>query len=284
MLGRPFGSSPDGFFFYRRSCKRVVLNEAGAEMDDSTEAQMVTEPPPPRVPIFNLPGVVLASLGLLAAIYAVQLFVLSDQAVEWTFFNFGFIPLRYVTPLSQQGPQLFWTPVSYSLLHGGLEHLLFNGLWLMAFGAPVARRIGTARYLIFWLLSAIASAALHAALNWGAPTLLIGASGVVSGLMGAACRFAFPPERRMPLPAHLNRRLSIGEAFRSRTVVMFMLFWFVGNILIAVGVPLIGDSAQPIAWDAHIGGFVFGFFLFALFDRKPPEMPPTLETSDILQS
>ncbi|MGO7726397.1 hypothetical protein ACC675_37930, partial [Rhizobium ruizarguesonis] len=50
--------------------------------------------------------------------------------------------------------------------------------------------------------------------------------------------------------------------------------WLVGNALIAVGIPLFGDSDQPIAWDAHIGGFVFGFLLFSLFDRAP--RPPDI--------
>jgi membrane associated rhomboid family serine protease len=256
------------------------------EMDDSVEPHQAIEPraKPPRTPVFNLPGVVLATLALLAAIYAVQALILSDSGIDELFFDFGFIPLRYATSLSEQGPQLFWTPLTYSLLHGNLEHILFNGLWLMAFGAPVARRIGRVRYIVFWVLASTASAALHAALNWGDPTVLIGASGVVSGLMGAACRFAFPSERRVGLPTHLNPRLSIAETFRSRTVVMFMLFWFVGNILIAVGIPLIGDAGQPIAWDAHIGGFIFGFLLFSLFDRPLPEVPDSSDKSDILQS
>ncbi|KRB53288.1 hypothetical protein ASE04_06885 [Rhizobium sp. Root708] len=251
-------------------------------MDDSVEPQATAEPPSPqRTPIFNLPGPVLASIAVLVAIYAVQALLLSEAATDWLFFNFGFIPLRYATALAEQGPQLYWTPVTYSLLHGGVEHIVFNGLWLMAFGAPVARRIGVARYVVFWVLSAIASAALHAGLNWGGATVLIGASGVVSALMGAACRFAFPPERRPPGPAHLNPRLSIPLALRSRTVAMFILFWFAGNILIAVGIPLIGTSDQPIAWDAHIGGFAFGFLLFAFFDRAPSE---DQDNSDVLQS
>jgi membrane associated rhomboid family serine protease len=255
-------------------------------MDDSVEPHQAIEPPakPPRTHVFNLPGAILATMALLAVIYAVQTLILSDSGVEALFFDFGFIPLRYVTSLSEQGPQLFWTPLTYSLLHGNLEHILFNSLWLMAFGAPVARRIGWVRYTVFWVLSSAASAALHAALNWGDPTVLIGASGVVSALMGAACRFAFPSERRTALPAHLNPRLSIVQTFRSRTVVMFMLFWFLGNILIAVGIPLIGDAGQPIAWDAHIGGFVFGFLLFSLFDRPLPDIPDISDEPDILQS
>lgn len=255
-------------------------------MDDTNEPHQPTEPAakPPRTPVFNLPGAIVATIGLLAVIYAGQTLLLSDSGVDALFFDFGFIPLRYITPLSEQGPQLFWTPLTYSLLHGSIEHILFNGLWLMAFGAPVARRIGWVRYTVFWVLAAVASAALQAVLNWGDAAVLIGASGVVSALMGAACRFAFPSERRVTVPAHLNPRLSIAEALRSRTVVMFMLFWFAGNLLIAVGVPLIGDTGQPIAWEAHIGGFVFGFLLFSLFDRPPPELPSVSEEADILQS
>lgn len=74
--------------------------------------------------------------------------------------------------------------MTYSFLHGGIEHILFNGLWLMAFGAPVLRRIGTVRFVLLWCISAAVSAFGHAALNWGDVTVLIGASGVVSALMG----------------------------------------------------------------------------------------------------
>jgi membrane associated rhomboid family serine protease len=236
--------------------------------------QTAFDRPERRTPVFNLPPVLTASLALLIAIYLVQTLLLSDDTLDWLFFTFGFVPGRYVTPLSQQGWEWLWTPVTYSLLHASIEHILFNGLWLMAFGAPVARRIGAPRYILFWILSAIVSAALNAALHWGEMTLLIGASGVVSALMGGACRFAFPHERRRGTQeAHLNPRLSIGEALRSRTVFMFMLFWFLTNILIAFGIPLIGDGSQEIAWDAHVGGFLFGFLFFAFFDPMVPTMP-----------
>ena len=262
------------------------MNEQTAEPTKAPEPPEVQPPArPPRVPVFNLPPALFFSLCLLIAIYAVQTLVLSDDAVSWLFFTFGFVPARYVIPLSQQGPELFWTPVTYSLLHGSVQHIVFNGFWLMAFGAPAGRRIGTLRFVLFWILSSVASAALHAALNWGDISLLIGASGVISGLMGAACRFAFPSERRPMLPTHLNARLSILEALKSRTVVIFMLLWLVGNALIAVGIPLVGDSDQEIAWDAHIGGFVFGFFLFSLFDRAPHPPEEAAEADkDLLQS
>lgn len=227
---------------------------------------------PQRNPIFNLPPALTWTLGLLIVIFAIQSLLLPDDMLDWFYVTFGFIPARYVTPLSEQGLEWLWTPVTYSLLHANIEHILFNGLWLMAFGAPVVRRIGTTRYVILWILSAIASAALNAAIHWGGDAPLIGASGVVSALMGAACRFAFPSpgHGRRGQEAHLNPTLSITEALRSRSVVMFILFWLFGNILIAVGIPLIGDGSQQVAWDAHVGGFLFGFLLFSFFDRQPP--------------
>lgn len=252
------------------------------KVEPQSEVELLAEPQ--REPVFNLPGSVLASLAILVAIYAVQTLLLSDNTVDWLFFNFGFIPLRYAASLAEQGLQPFWTPLTYSLLHGNIEHIVFNGLWLMAFGTPVARRIGTARYLIFWVFSSAAAAALHLGLNWGSPAPLVGASGVISGLMGAACRFAFPPERRPNQAAHLNPRLSVVETFRSRTVLMFIIFWFAGNILIASGVPIFGGEGQDIAWDAHIGGFLFGFLLFPLFDRAPPAQPVISEQTETLQS
>lgn len=227
--------------------------------------------PQQRVPVFNLPTGILAALAVLGAIYAAQSLFLSASAAEWLAVTFGFLPLRYIYPLSEQAYEWLWTPVTYSLLHGSLEHLAFNGLWLAAFGTPVVRRIGNLRFVVFWIASSAAGAAVHAGVNWGQPTIMIGASGVVSALMGAACRFAFGSSGRAV--SHYTgtqpARLSIGETLSLRTVRVFIIFWFLGNIAIALGLPLFGDLAGTIAWDAHIGGFLFGFLLFGLFDPVP---------------
>ncbi len=221
-----------------------------------------------REPVFNLPAGILALLALLGAIYFVQSVLLTPDMVDWMTVEFGFTPIRYVYPLSQQGYEWLWTPVTYSLLHGGLEHLAFNGLWLAAFGTPVLRRIGLPRFLMLWAVSSAAGAAFHAAFNWGQPTFLIGASGAVSAFMGAACRFAFGGRAR-EAASHLGYnppRLTIVDALRQKTVRVFILVWFVGNLVIAFGVPLFGDIGAAVAWDAHIGGFLLGFLCFGLFD------------------
>lgn len=237
-----------------------------------TQPERAGGPPlePRREPVFNLPRGILVSIVLLAAIYAVQSLLLSPAMTELFLVSFGFSPLRYVFPLSEQGFEWLWTPVSYSLLHGSIEHLAFNSLWLAAFGTPVYRRIGPSRYVVFWGLSAIAGAALHAVVNWGAPSLMIGASAVVSALMGAACRFAFSPAARIARvhPAFPVPRLGILQALGERTVLVFTAAWLFGNVAIAVGLPLFGEMSAAIAWDAHIGGFLFGFLFFAFFDRR----------------
>ncbi len=226
---------------------------------------------PARAPMVNLPPLLLGLLGLLIGIFLIENYLLDDEARYRLLFELAFTPLRYVYPLSSQGMEWLWTPVTYSLLHGGFEHLVFNGLWLAAFGAPVLRRLGSFRFLLFWALSAAAAAFFHAFLNWGQETILVGASGVISALMAAACRFAFPSVGGGlgRADTHLLPRQGPLEALRNRTVLAFTLLWFAGNILIAVGIPLIGDDVGPIAWDAHIGGFLFGYLLFDLFDPLP---------------
>ncbi|WP_246617841.1 rhomboid family intramembrane serine protease [Rhizobium populisoli] len=234
----------------------------GPERD---EGERETSPP-----VFNLPRSIVVTLALLIVIFVVQEYLLDADMRAYFVITFAFTPVRYIYPLADQGFEWLWTPFTYSLLHGGIEHIVFNSLWLMAFGAPVARRFGALRYTLFWIFSAVAAAFFHAALNWGDQTLLIGASGVVSGLMGAACRFAFPGRRGYDRThGHLYPRQSIAGAFRNRTVVTFSAMWFFGNLLIAFGVSLFGADVGPIAWDAHIGGFLFGFLLFGLFDPLP---------------
>ncbi len=240
------------------------------------EQQEQSDQPPPRQkqPVFNLPFILVAVLGFMIALQAGSTYLMSDEMYGQFLFTFGFIPARYTVPLSQQGLEWLWTPLTYSFLHGGVEHILFNGLWLMAFGAPVARRIGTAQFAVFWVVSAAISSFGHAALDWGSVTVLIGASGVVSALMGAACRFAFPPrgQRYHPAFGHTLPRQGIIEALSNRTVLIFTVMWLAGNIIVAFGVPLFGDVGGAVAWDAHIFGFFFGFLFFGLFDRKPVDL------------
>lgn len=225
---------------------------------------------PPHEPVFNIPGVLVLVIAFMGAVFVAQAYLLDASTAQWIDVHFGFVPLRYLYPFFDQDYAWIWTPLTYSFLHGSVEHLLFNGLWLAAFGTPVVRRIGNGASIAFWIAASAASAFFYAALHWGAVEIVIGASGVISAFMGAACRFAFPPRgpgfsRR---PVHTYPRLSIRQVFASRTASSFLILWLIGNLLVAFGLPLAGTSAGQIAWEAHIGGLVFGFIAFPLFDRR----------------
>jgi membrane associated rhomboid family serine protease len=220
-------------------------------------------------PVFNLPSLLVYILAAMVLIHLARAFVLSRPQDGWLIFTFSFIPARYVEPLSIQGYEFLWSPITYSLLHDSFNHLIFNGLSLMAFGAPVLRRIGSRKFIALFVISSAAAAFGYATVNDWQPTFLIGASGVVSALMGAACRFVFVGRGggyNMAL-GHLNPRLTISQALSNRTVQIFAGLWFVSNLLIAFGIPIIGMDAGNIAWDAHIAGFLIGFLCFDLFDR-----------------
>ncbi len=232
---------------------------------------------PRREPVFNLPTPVIAVILFMVGLYLAQAYVLSNPLANWIDREFGFIPARYVYPLGLSDLSWLWSPLSYSFIHGSMEHLVFNCLWLACFATPVTLRIGTARTALFWVASAVASAAVFAAIHWGEVQLVIGASGVISAYMGAACRFAFPPRtlRFSRRPVHAFPLLGIGQVLSSSTAVSFLLVWLAGNVIVALGLPIFGDMTAAIAWEAHIGGLLFGFFAFPLFDRTPlPEPAP----------
>lgn len=221
-----------------------------------------------REPVLNLPRVIVVMLGLMWAVQLVRISLLTRGEDLRLLVETAFIPLRYAVPLGEQSWAWLWSPLTYSFLHGGMAHLVVNSIWLAAFGSIVARRIGAWRFCLFWLMAAVAAASLHLALHWGEEVPVIGASGVVSGLMGAAARFAFPRNGRFRRDkAHFLPRLSIAESLTNRTVLIFVGLWFAINALAAFGFGTDPTSMAEIAWEAHIGGFLCGFLAFSVVDR-----------------
>lgn len=217
----------------------------------------------PREPMFNMPAVVVGLIALCAGIHLVRSYVLTDEQDFWVIVHFAFIPLRYSGGYALDA-YAFSGPWTYSLLHGSVAHLAVNMIWLAAFGSPLANRIGAARFIAFWIFTALAAVALHYVLHSGEATPLVGASGAISGMMGAAARFGFRVNRRAPKPAFEGAILSIPAVFRSRTTVTFLAVWMVVNLVMGIGT---SDMSASIAWEAHIGGFLAGFLLVRPFDR-----------------
>ena len=221
---------------------------------------------PRNQPAINAPKVVLGLMGVLAAIHVV-FYALGEGAQLWSLNALAFIPARY--GLMLQGVigfdlAAFWTPVTYAFLHGGWDHLLMNSLWLLIFGSPVAWRFGPIKFMVFFAVTAAIAAFAHMATEPNSLAPLVGASGAISAMTGAALRFAFrsdplsrqlPPKVRYALPA-----LSFQQMANERFVVMFFLFWLASNLV------FIGSDTN-VAWFAHIGGFAAGLLLFPLFDK-----------------
>jgi membrane associated rhomboid family serine protease len=164
-----------------------------------------------------------------------------------------------------------WTFVTYALIHGDVTHLIVNGVWLLAFGSAVARRFGTPRFLGFFAITAAAGAAVHLATHTGEFVPMVGASAAISGFMAAAMRFAFqgggPLEmwRTQDARSYRVRAAPLITALTNPRILAFLLVWFALNFLLGLGTLPIGDERE-IAWQAHVGGFVAGLFLFSLFD------------------
>jgi membrane associated rhomboid family serine protease len=194
----------------------------------------------PRQPVFNLPPATRTLVVLNVLVFALM-WVLPDQADDAIITLYGFAPARAFA-----GWAAFVDPVTYQFLHGGFTHIAVNMLGLMAFGAGVEQRLGPWRFAAFYLLCGIAGAFTEFAVDPGSSEVMIGASAAISGLFGGILRLA---------------------VFR-RSFWLIVVLWFAMNA--ATGIAGIGGEGEPVAWVAHVGGFVVGLVLFPLFARRHP--------------
>jgi membrane associated rhomboid family serine protease len=241
------------------------------EQGDSPENPPVRE----REPVFLLPGAVTAVIGVLVAIHLASTLVLNQDGLLQLIFWFAFQPLRIVAGITDPSlaVPLIWTPFTHALLHGGWEHLLVNAAWFAIFATPVARRYGAGPMLAIFFICAAAGAALFAATTLLSNSYLIGASGGVAGLTGAAVRFIFQPVLVSQHPETgqrivLGRQLAgFGELWRDSRTRFFILIWVVLNAAVPL-LPLVTGMEMAVAWQAHLGGFFAGLLLVGLFERR----------------
>lgn len=230
-----------------------------------------------REPIFNAPSGVTISIGVLIAVHVVLWHLLPQELTYALLTNFAFIPSRY-TGLGQSlidTGAAAWSFLTHMLLHGDATHLGLNCAWLLVFGGAVAMRIGNWRFLALAILSGIAGALLFLAVRFGDPVPMIGASGSVSGLMGGAFRFFFPAIDRGGFEMFRDRPRSIplstvAEALSDRRMQLTLAVIVAINVLMALAASSF-TSADGIAWQSHLGGFLFGFLGFQYFE--PPRRP-----------
>jgi len=188
---------------------------------------------------------------------------LGQRQLNNLFFNLGVVPARVLYLLKAGAPlEALAVPFFTDMfLHGGWVHILGNMLFLWVFGDNVEDRLGHFRYLMFYLVVGIIGSIAHVLANPASTVPIIGASGAIAGVLGAYL-ISFPRARVLTLlPIFFFVTLVEIPA------VVFLIFWFV--IQVFNGAASLGGVANPVAWWAHIGGFVAGMFLVKLMSPRP---------------
>jgi membrane associated rhomboid family serine protease len=154
----------------------------------------------------------------------------------------------------------WYTPLTSMFLHGGWLHLLGNMWFLWVFGNNVEDSMGHGRFVLFYVLCGLAAAAAQMLVNPSSVIPMVGASGAISGVMGAYI-VLYPRVR-----VHMLVFLFI---FITRITVpawMMLGYWFLLQVL--GGLPMLANESGGVAFWAHTGGFVAGMIVIWLF-RNP---------------
>jgi hypothetical protein len=216
------------------------------------------------------------------AVFAWMVYVARTQGEVSAFVEqFGLVPARVRDLVAHPG-RLLDAPwpvardcllpfVSHAFLHGGVLHLLGNLWFLHIFGDNVEGRLGPRRYAVFYFVCAILAAALHVAatpMHWVGPPLpgfaspldvpMVGASGAIAGVLGAyAIWFPGAPITTLVF------------VFPVRVPAIVVLgVWFAWQYVSARNDLFQTAHSEPVAYWAHIGGFVTGAALALLNPRK----------------
>jgi membrane associated rhomboid family serine protease len=207
----------------------------------------------------------IVTVSLIAACAATFLYQASlpSPAGEAFILRYGAIPTavlgRTSDALAAVGFPPSLTLVTSMFLHGGWMHLIGNMLYLWIFGNNVEDAMGHARFIIFYLVCGVAAALGHALTAPSSAIPMVGASGAISGVLGAYLLLYPRAQVLVLIPMGLmSRTLYVPAA-------VVLGFWFVLQ-LVSGGVSL-GQGGGGVAWFAHIGGFLAGMTLIGLFKR-----------------
>ena len=181
---------------------------------------------------------------------------------------FAFIPERIQSPelWHYESIALALSPVTYAYIHSDIYHLLLNVFFLLAFGTAVARRMSVIKFLLLYVSSGIFSAFFWMGFNPHEIAPLIGSSGALSGILGALVHISIAPKFQTD-PCH--------PIMPVRVAVLFSIFWVGINLIFWLFGAMISSELEYIAWEAHIGGFIFGFLVGRTFDGRGLPKAPT---------
>jgi membrane associated rhomboid family serine protease len=212
--------------------------------------------PSERAPIVTV-GIIIVNV----LVYLNQLSLPPRAAARFVYL-YGLIPTEISSGdlLVTHPVPLYATLLTSMFVHGGLFHIAGNMLYLWIFGDNVEDRMGRLKFLIFYLLSGLAAAGAQILSDPHSKIPMIGASGAISGVLGAYL-LLFPHARVLTL-------LALGWFIRLVEIPALVVlgFWIVFQVL--NGLLTLGVQVGGVAWFAHIGGFVAGLVMVIPFSRR----------------
>jgi membrane associated rhomboid family serine protease len=217
----------------------------------------------------GVPGI---TILLIAANFAVFVHELSldPHGLEAFFLKFGLVPARYSLALAGHHVPLMSLVLpmfSSMFIHGGWLHILGNMWFLWVFGGAVEDALGSGSYMFFYLLCGLAGGVTQTLSSWGSTIPTIGASGAISGVMGAYL-ILYPRSKVLTLVP-----LLFFFVFWRLPAILMIGYWFL--IQFVSGIASLGaPEAGGTAFWAHVGGFLLGA-LIAVPVRKRIAWYPT---------
>lgn len=214
--------------------------------------------PTHRFPIFTI---LIILVNIVVFLYEISL---DGKGLESFFLTYGVVPFSVIGAFGQGllDPMAVFPLLSSMFLHGGILHLGGNMLYLWVFGDNIEDKLGHGRFLAFYLLCGLAATLLHIVIDPTSTVPTVGASGAISGVLGAYLLMF--PKARVVTVIPIFFFLQVAEL----PALVVLGFWFViqfFNGIASLGYETAGMGG--VAWWAHIGGFVAGL-LFVIPLRK----------------
>ncbi|HUJ10951.1 MAG TPA: rhomboid family intramembrane serine protease [Verrucomicrobiae bacterium] len=202
--------------------------------------------------------VTVAIIALNVIVFWHELTLPTASQAEAFFANFSLTPAHLTQTPS---PDAYLTVFTSMFLHGGWLHIIGNMLFLWIFGNNIEDSVGHLRFVVFYLLCGIAAAAAQVATAPDSTVPMIGASGAISGVLGAYL-LLFPRARVLVLlPIWIFWRVFYVPA------VLMLVFWFGLQLLSGLAIRGANVSGGVAFW-AHVGGFVAGMVLIVPFKKR----------------
>jgi len=209
----------------------------------------------------NFPAVNVLIIGLNVVAFLWELAQGTD--LNEVFYVYGIVPLRYSNPeiaAHFTGFGQYLPFLTSMFLHGGFLHIIMNMWFLYIFGDNIEDRLGHIRYLIFYLFCGVAAGLIHLFTNWNSNVPTIGASGAISGVMGAYL-LLYPRSKILTLVF-----IFFFIQFIEIPAFIFLGIWILLQLFSAGLRP---SNVGGVAFWAHIGGFVAGLVFIKMFDAIP---------------